>query len=107
MKGPEGSFDPSFDFDQFALFLFGVRLLLDMVFHPIRLSGNGHDMRMMQDPVQDRVGHNGVLKYFVPFAEADIGCQYRAFLFVSFVDQLKEQFRLFFCKRELKQRVAA
>ena len=64
-------------------------------------------MRMMQDPVQDRVGHNGVLKYFVPFAEADIGCQYRAFLFVSFVDQLKEQFRLFFCKRELKQRVAA
>ncbi len=58
-------------------------------------------MRMMQDPVKDRVGHNGVLKYLVPFAKADIGCQYRAFLFVSFVDQLKEQFRLFFCDRQI------
>ncbi len=41
-----------------------MRLLLDMVFHTVRLSGNGHDMRMMQDPVKDRVGVDVKLKMY-------------------------------------------
>ena len=52
-------------------------------------------MCMMQDPVQNSICYNSIIKYGIPITEIYIGCKNGTFLFISHINQLKKQVGIF------------
>ena len=50
-----------------------------------------HDDGMVQQPVQQRGGDDGIPEDFSPFGEAAIGCEDHGTFFVTGVDELEEE----------------
>ena len=54
-------------------------------------------MRMMQDPIQDRICNHWIIEYIIPRVKVYVGCQNSAPLFIAQINQLKEEFCIYLC----------
>ena len=65
---------------------------LPLIFQPIALAGDGHDVRVMQQPIEQRGRQSRILRErCVPLAEWQIAGDDQAASFIQRRDDLKEQ----------------
>ena len=62
-----------------------------MLAHAVAGALDLHDDGMMEQPVEQRSGDDGVAEHLAPFGEAAVGGEDHGALFVAGVDELEEQ----------------
>ena len=72
-----------------------------MGFEPIADAFDLNHNGMMQQPIEQRSGHDRVAEHFGPFPEGAIRCQYHGVFFIACADQLGIQIGLIFRKRQI------
>ena len=69
--------------------------------HPVAVAADVDDVAVVQQPVDERCGHDLVAEHAAPFLEALVGRQHRRRALVAGVDQLEEQHRAVAAHRQV------